>query len=114
MLTISTNTSNRIYVDSSGNIATSSNIEAISDIAKNKVLTTLGEPQYNITDGIPYFETVFCDYPNPDLFQAAVIQAIEEIENVEKVVDFEYDDNNGVLSYSLTIETSYGDIKLNG
>lgn len=114
MQTISVNQNNDIYVDTSGNIAMGKDKYALSDICKNKVLTTLGEPEYNQTAGIPYFETVFCDTPKIDLFQTAVIETIEQTDNVNRVTNFDYDQDNGVLSYSLIINTDFGDIQLNG
>lgn len=114
MKTISVNQNNDIYVDASGNIAIGIDINALSDVCKNKVLTTLGEPEYNQTAGIPYFETVFCDTPKIDLFQTAVIETIEQTDNVNRVTNFDYTQNNGVLSYSLIINTDFGDIQLNG
>lgn len=114
MQTISVNQNNDIYVDTSGNIAMGKDKYALSDICKNKVLTTLGEPEYNQTAGIPYFETVFCDTPKIDLFQTAVIETIEQTDNVNRVTNFDYDQDNGVLSYSLIINSDFGDIQLNG
>ena len=114
MQTISINQNNDIYVDTSGNIAMGKDKYALSDICKNKVLTTLGEPEYNQTAGIPYFETVFCDTPKIDLFQTAVIETIEQTDNVNRVTNFDYDHNNGVLSYSLISNIDFGDIQLNG
>lgn len=114
MITISTDQNNDIFIDSSGNIATSQNINALANISKNKVLTTLGEPEYNQLDGIPYFETIFTDTPKIDLFQAAVIDTLETLDNVQRVYGFEYTQENGIFSYSLIEKTTYGDIQING
>lgn len=114
MITISTNENNDIFINPSGDIATSLDINALANVSKNKVLTTLGEPEYNQLAGIPYFETIFTDTPKIDLFQAAVIDALEGLENVQRVTNFEYTQNNGVFSYSLIEKTTYGDIQLNG
>jgi hypothetical protein len=114
MLSILTDSNNDIYIDSSGNIAMDIDIVALGNVAKNKVLTTLGEPQYNQLAGIPYFETVFCDNPQIALFQTAVIQSIKTVDNVLNVTDFNYKQNNNILSYSLTINSIFGDIQLNG
>ena len=114
MITISTDENNDIYINSSGDIATSLDINALANISKNVVLTTFGEPEYNQENGIPYFETIFTDTPKIDLFQAAAIDSLENIEEVEKVSNFEYAQNNGVFSYSLVENTTYGDIELNG
>lgn len=114
MQTISINEHNDLYIDTCGNIAITQDINALADISKNKALTTLGEPRYNIQDGIPYFETVFTDTPKIDLFQAALIDAIENTENVQRVLSFDYTQNNGVFSYSLIEKTIYGEVQLNG
>ena len=114
MITISTNENNDIFLDSSGNIATSTDINALANVSKNKVLTTLGEPEYNQLDGIPYFETIFTDTPKIDLFQAAVIDTLESLNEVQRVTNFDYEQNNGVFSYSLIEKTIYGDIELQG
>lgn len=114
MITITTNEINDFYIDSRGNIATSEDIEALANVSKNKVLTNLGEPEYNQQDGIPYFETIFTDTPKIDLFQAAVVKSIESLDDVQRVSNFEYTVNNGVFSYSLIEKTSYGDIQING
>lgn len=114
MQTISINENNDIYIDASGNLALTVDINALADISKNKALTTLGEPQFNQQDGIPYFETIFTDTPKIDLFQAALINSIENTENIERVSNFNYTQNNGVFSYTLTEQTTFGEIQLNG
>lgn len=114
MLTISTNSDNDIFLDSTANLATSTEINALANISKNKVLTTLGEPEYNQLQGIPYFETIFADTPKIDLFQASIIDNLESLENVERVLDFQYTQNNGTFSYSLVENTTFGQIQLNG
>ena len=114
MKTLSTNENNDLYIDSSGNLAVSNDIYALSNVIKNKALTTLGEPQYNIQNGIPYFETIFTDTPSIDLYQAKLIKDIENTENTERVKSFDYTENNGILNYTATIQSTYGDITLNG
>jgi len=114
MITIATSENNDIFVNASGNLATSLDINALANISKNKVLTTLGEPEYNQLDGIPYFETIFTDTPKIDLFQAAVVDTLEILENVQRVSNFDYTQNNDVFSYSLLETTTYGNITLEG
>jgi len=114
MQTISINQNNDMYLDASGNIAITQDINALADISKNKVLTNYGEPEYNALDGIPYFETIFADKPNVDLFQAAIIETLENTENIERISDFEYKQNNGIFSYTLTEHTTFGEIVFNG
>ena len=114
MITIATNELNDIYTDASGNLAMITNINALANVAKNVILTAQGEPQYNQESGIPYFETIFCDTPQIDLFQAAQIEALENIEDINRVTNYSYKQENGVFSYTVTIDTNYGDIQING
>lgn len=114
MITIATNDNNDIFINTSGNIATSNDIVALANVSKNRVLTNLGEPQYNQQFGIPYFETIFTDNPTIDLFQASIIQILEEQEEVNRVSNFDYSQENGIFSYKLTENTIYGDIEING
>lgn len=116
MITLATkdDTTNDIYIDDKGNIATSENIYALANVSKNAVLTNLGEAEYNTDNGIPYFDTIFCDTPKIDLFQASIVQTLENLENVQRVSNFEYSVENGVFKYSLIEKTKLGDIVLNG
>ena len=114
MITISTNSDNDLYIDASGNLAISEDIYALSNVIKNKALTTYGEPQYNQQSGIPYFETIFTDTPSIDLYQAKLIDDIENTEHTQRVRSFDYTESNGVLNYTVTIQSDFGEIILNG
>lgn len=114
MQTISINSNNDLYLDASGNVAITKDINALADISKNKVLTNYGEPLYNQLTGIPYFDTMFTDSPKIDLFQAAIIKDLENTENIQRVSKFEYNQSNGIFNYSVTEQTPYGEITLNG
>ena len=114
MITISTDENNDIFINTSGNIATSEDITALANVSKNKALTNLGEPQFNQLEGIPYFETIFTDTPKIDLFQASMVNAMAQLEYVNRVSDFEYSINNDIFSYSLLEHTDFGDIQING
>lgn len=116
MITLSTQNdgTNDLYLNASGDIATSEDIEALANISKNVILTTLGELEYNTSDGIPYFETIFTDTPKIDLFQSAVVQRLSQLEGVQRVSNFEYKQNNGIFSYTLRMKTDFGDLTING
>ena len=114
MKTIATNSDNDIYIDSNGNLALLTDINALANISRNVVLTNLGEPEFNQQDGIPYFETIFTDTPKIDLLQAAQVAALKKLEDVNRVSNYEYNQSNGVYSYSLIEHTTFGDIQLNG
>ena len=82
MLSIATDENNDIYLDEFGNLATVTGIEAVAQVCRNTVLTTYGELTYDVDGGIPYFETVFTDPPNLELFQNAVVSALQNVEEI--------------------------------
>ncbi len=114
MITIATNENNDIYTDASGNLAMLTDINALANVSKNVILQTYGEAEYNQESGIPYFKTIFTDTPKIDLLQAAQISTLENLEDVNRVSNYEYKQQNGVYSYSLTEHTTFGDIQING
>lgn len=114
MLSIATDENNDIYLDEFGNLATVTGIGAVAQVCRNTVLTTYGELIYNLDSGIPYFETIFTDPPNIELFQNAVVEALQNVEGVVQIKSFEYSVNGGTLSYTAEIQTVYGDMTLNG
>lgn len=114
MKTILTNNKNDIYLDAGNNLAIGEGLTAGANISKNAVLVTLGELEFNTTGGVPYFETIFNDFPLVDLFQAAVIRTVENLPFVTRTSNFSYSVNNGVFSYSVIEHTDLGDIVLNG
>ena len=114
MLSIATDENNDIYLDEFGNLATVTGIEAVAQVCRNTVLTTYGELTYDVDGGIPYFETVFTDPPNLELFQNAVVSALQNVESVTRVKSFNYSVSGGTLSYTAEIVTAYGEMTLNG
>ncbi len=114
MKTIATDNNNDIYVDAGGNIAITSNSEALANISKNAVLTNSGELSFNKKKGVPYMETLFADRANTDMFQANIIKTLEELDGVIRVSSFFYEIKNGIYSYEAKIITEFGTVVLNG
>ena len=114
MKTILTNKDNDLYLDINNNLALGEGLEAGANISKNAVLVTLGECLFNTTKGIPYFENIFNYFPLVDLFQAAIIRTVESLPFVNRTSNFQYKQENGIFSYSVTENTDLGDIQLNG
>lgn len=112
--TIAINSNNDIYLDGNNNIAMKKDINAIADIILNKVRTNLGELQFNIDLGIPYFTTIFTSTPNFDLWQKFVEDSALSLDNVTEIVDFNKTIQNNTLTYSMTINTNLGVITVNG
>ena len=114
MRTISINENNDISKNRSNNLAIDTDIQAVADVIKNRVLTLLQELSLNTEKGIPYYTTVWAEQANLELFQANVVNEIETTPGVIRCKDFNYKVNDGVLSYTAEIETEYGTVILNG
>ena len=114
MQTISINDSNDIYLTSSGNLAIDTDINAMGDIFVNKSQTRKGELLYDTEKGIDFFNTIFNSPSYPELFQNEVITQLEDTQATQKITSYESEQNNNVYSYTVKIQTDYGEIALNG
>lgn len=114
MKTIQTSDTQDIFLDGNGNIALSEDILAVENICENAVLTLKGELRLDTLAGIPYFDIVFGAHPNLELFKKYIIETLEKVEGVLSARDFNVDFGDGILKYSVTIETKYGEAVLNG
>ena len=114
MKSILTNKDNDIYLTSGGNLAIGEGLEAAANVSKNAVLVNYGECEFNTTIGVPYFDTIFNDFPLIDLFQAAIIRVLESLDFVQRTFNFEYKQDGNIFSYSVTEKTDLGEIQING
>lgn len=114
MQTIAINSNNDIYLDSSGNLAMKTDIEALGDILVNKSQTNQGELLYNSESGIDFFNTVFSSPAYPDLFQNQLLNQLENTEGVERISNYQAEQKNNTYSYTANIQTQYGEVILNG
>lgn len=114
MKTLGINDNNDICLDSSNNIVVKEDLAAMGDILINKSQTKSGELLFNNSKGIDFFNTIFSSPAYPDLFQNEVITQLENTEAVEKVSNFNAAINNNIYSYTVNVQTEYGEISLNG
>ncbi len=114
MKTINTDKNNDLFVNAEGNIAIVDSADALANISKNAVLLNKGELEFNKQKGIPYFETIFADNANTDIFQANIVQTLENLDGVERISSFSYEIVDGVYSYSVEEITDYGTVVVNG
>ena len=113
MRTISINENNDIYIDNSGNLAISQDLEAMGNIFVNKSQTLKNEMLYS-DKGIDYFNTIFSNPSYPDLFQNELTNQLEATEATISVESFEAETKDNVFKYSAKIQTEYGELYLNG
>ena len=114
MKTIAINNNNDIYLTPSGNLAVKEDIEAMGDILVNKSQTVRGELQFDTEEGIDFMNTIFKSPSEPELFQAELIEQLENTDGVRNVYSYTSSVDNNVYSYTADIITDYGNITLNG
>lgn len=113
MKTLSINTNNDIYLDSSGSLAFAQGINAQAAIATNKTRTLYGEVPLAAQAGIPFFDVVFNKF-DPKLFEQFLRQTLLETPGAVKVSQYEYGVKNGTLTYSAVLTTNHGEVTING
>lgn len=114
MKTVAINENNDIYLTPSGNLALKRDLEAMGDIFINKSQTVRGELQFNTEKGIDFLNTIFNSPSEPELFQAQLIEQIEDTDETQNVYSYTSNLKDGIYSYTADITTSYGNISLNG
>lgn len=114
MKTIAINSNNDIYLDNFNNLALKNDLDAMGDIFVNKSQTNTGELLYNADKGVDFFNTVFSSPAYPDLFQHELINELKDTDSTQNVRDFVGEVQKNVYSYSVKIQTDYGELTLNG
>lgn len=114
MITIGINDNNDIYLDAEGNLAVKKDLDAMGDIFINKAETNRGELIYDDEKGIDFFNTIFSSPCYPDLFQTQLMSELENTEETQGVTGFTFETSGGVYGYRAKIQTSYGQVTLNG
>ena len=105
---------NDLYLDGSGNIAIVEDIYALSNITLNAVRTSVGELQYNLSKGVPYFTTIFAGKEFIPVWKKAMTDTVESVDGVDSVQDFQITITGNTLTYSMTIKTIAGVVTING
>lgn len=112
MRSLLTDENNDLFLVNFG-LAIGEDQKATAQIVNNVLRTQKGEVKYDITRGIPYLETVLGDNPDVDLWSAYMIQAIKNIEYVNRVISFIPKVDGNTLTYTSRISTIYGDFNIN-
>ncbi len=114
---------NDLYLDSTGNIATSFDQQALIEQCAQASKTLLDELVFNTTVGIPYPQAVWIGVPNIQQFTAALRSAFLSIDGVLEVISIvtsKADDTNfpsplnDTLIFNAIIITIYGIGVVNG
>ena len=99
---------NDIYLDGFGNIATSTDLQAVLEECAQAARTLLGECIFNTDIGIPYEQVVWVGVPNLQQFAAALRMAFIGVTGVTEVISLDLSQAQDTLSFIATIQTIYG------
>ena len=104
----------RDIVVSGGAIKTVQNIDVVLQNCDHSMRQQLGELIYNQGKGVDYIDNVFNGNPNYQRFKAQAITNLQNVNGVQRVLNFDYNIEDGTLSYTAEILTDYGVGTFNG
>lgn len=110
--TIAINANGDMYL-TGGNVTLLSGADAVGQDCVTAMRTVIGEMQYEIQNGMPYFQTAFNRY-DPFAFEAAARGVIGAVVGVDSITAFTVQVIGNALTYTATIETIYGPTFING
>jgi len=112
MKTLATDENNDIYLTNNGYTFLEGK-EAVAAVAENVLRTHRGELQFDVTRGIPWFETVFSSIRNLPAWSAQMVIAIKKVQGVTGLVSFDYQLSGSLVEYVAKIKTIYGETEIN-
>ena len=111
---LQTNSSNDIFLDGYGNIATCTGQLAVLQDCEHAVKALAGEMIFQQDEGMPYFQEVWAGgVANLAQFQAALKKTLLNVPFVIKVFNISVQLVSSSLEYSCDIESAYGKLALN-
>ena len=114
MKTLKQDSNNDISIGADGQFAFVEGIDAYKTIIEDAVRTQRGEIQSDTSIGIPYMATVFSDQTSIPLWKDRVKSALLAYDFVLSISNFDVKVNyvTKVMSYSMTITTTAGDVEI--
>ncbi len=112
--TLGTDSNNDLYLNSDGNIAVLSGLQAVLAACETATKAQLGEMLLATTQGIPNFQTIWVGSPNYPLFQNYLRRTLLGVSGVQDVTEIEITVRDNVLGYTATIDTAFGLGEANG
>jgi hypothetical protein len=111
-LTIQADENNDIAIADGRNIAFISGQDACAQNLLEKSLMRLGENQYDTTDGVDYFGTIFTPQPNFDDARQSIMRNLLECPDVISIQSLTITIAGDVFTYVAMINTIYGPVNL--
>lgn len=105
--------SNNDLVVTNGRLSISTGTEAVSQACEHVVKAQYGEMILAIQRGIPYNILAWDRQPNLIQLEAFIRRAILAVPEVLAISEFAIAASNNTVTYSVTINTTYGVVSLN-
>ena len=106
--TFTVNANNDIFINVMGNLSITFGLQATLQACAQAAKTRLGEMVLAVTNGMPFFETVWNGVPNLAQYELALRSAILNVPDVTDIISLTFSQAGNTLNYQALIATSYG------
>lgn len=114
MRTFEVDSANNFVIGASGQIALIGSLSAIAQTTRQYSQARRDEMIYKIDEGVPYAMVAWAADPNEAAFEVFQRARLLQVEGVQKVTFFEIIREGEVLKYTANLETSEGELTVNG
>jgi len=108
------NSNRDLYLDSDGNIATTSGLSTVVQNCETAARTQLGEMIFYVNNGMPNQQVTWIGQPRLQQFEASLKSILLNVDDVTDVSGMSTQIIDNVLFYSVNILTTFGSSVLNG
>jgi len=105
---------NDLVIAGNGSLAISRDLEAVLQACEHAAKAQLAEMVLAVDQGVPNFQTVWNGAPNVLQFESYLRRQLLQVVGVVEVVELSAVISNNVLTYTVTIQTVFGQGVLNG
>lgn len=109
-----TNDNNDFYLDSRGDMATSSGIGAYTQHLLNLLKVQKYEYPYDLSRGINYLGYLLTDKPNMQAWETEFLDTVNNVSFVKNIVDWGYNIDGNNFLFKLVVDTDLGRIEIKG
>lgn len=108
MKTTSINDSGDMFLDRQGNLSVSREMDAVVELCTQASQVLQAELIYAQTRGIPFFDIVFIESPDLNLYEVHIRQALLSVKHVQSVDSVLFRWEGVDLHYQAEITTDFG------
>ena len=105
---------NDLMLDSQGNIAVGSDLEAYEQVLKNVLRLQQYEYPYDLERGINWLGYALGREANLQIWESQLLDTVKSQSFVQRIKDWRYDVEDNNLVFLLIVETDAGDITIKG